>query len=495
MQQLAGGEEFSEHCGCEDDIAEGRAEAENAIWKFFPSDSKGKVGGHRKVMFTGNVAKAAKLPEYTSVKLSDLTDHQIKSVLAVIQKKGEETEPGLVDFLSYLREDQMVFLDGLEGEELQNALTAFAENMLAHEDTPDLVRHCVRSVAKKHGGDVARAFAICTASLQKSGHLEPGSAKLTAKGKEKEKEHKKDPDAGAKFADYEKMLKKARKKEDLDEAKQKVTQTNFGPKMGAPPKGLDWRARMAWAAGAEDPPEVRQARGQAWLDQLRKDAAKRATKKETVADRMRDLLSEAPKKPTYAQFHSDFMGALEKDGWSVKRDLKVPWAKSPDGKHKLWFKKQAVYHSRGDQDLGAARTLTYHDIRDYSPDQLKKMAMGGGGSVAQKLSAPAPKAPAPAAAPAHAPAPTKAPEAPAHQLTPDQYHAKHGQCPDGHHWDGKRCVKAGTEAVESPAVEVMRLSGVDRYPDRKLDRTERYFSGLSREYAGVARAHEGWRLK
>lgn len=84
---------------------------------------------------------------------------------------------------------------------------------------------------------------------------------------------------------------------------------------------------------------------------------------------------EEAKQKTYAQTFAEFMDALEKDGWTLKRSLKIPHATSPDGKHKLWFKTQAVYQSRGDQGFGDARTLTYNDLRKYDYAQFKKLAM------------------------------------------------------------------------------------------------------------------------
>lgn len=81
---------------------------------------------------------------------------------------------------------------------------------LLSEDTPDLVRHCVNAVVKKGGHDVNSAFAICVAQMQKSGFVEPGSLKLTAAGKGKEKEHETEPDEAKKLASYEKILAKAR---------------------------------------------------------------------------------------------------------------------------------------------------------------------------------------------------------------------------------------------------------------------------------------------
>ena len=78
--------------------------------------------------------------------------------------------------------------------------------------TPDLVRHCVAAVAAKDG-DTEKAFAICVSQLQKNGYLEPSTMKLTAAGREKEKEHEAEPDAAKKLASYEKILNAARKQE------------------------------------------------------------------------------------------------------------------------------------------------------------------------------------------------------------------------------------------------------------------------------------------
>ena len=59
---------------------------------------------------------------------------------------------------------------------------------------PLAVKHCVAKVAKKYGGDVDRAFAICIAAKNK------GDLKIRGK-------HKKDP---KKLKAYERLLKKAK---------------------------------------------------------------------------------------------------------------------------------------------------------------------------------------------------------------------------------------------------------------------------------------------
>lgn len=84
--------------------------------------------------------------------------------------------------------------------------------------TPTMLKHCVADVAGKHGGDTQRAFAICTASLQKAGELKPGSNVATKKGKAKGAKHAKEPGAEKKLADYEKALAASRKSESSEGA-------------------------------------------------------------------------------------------------------------------------------------------------------------------------------------------------------------------------------------------------------------------------------------
>lgn len=89
--------------------------------------------------------------------------------------------------------------------------TVDAEAVLLDEATPSLIKHCVRKVAKKYDGDTQRAFAICVAQMQQGGYLEPGSMKLTAKGKQRSSRHAQEPDAAKKVKGYELLLKKAKK--------------------------------------------------------------------------------------------------------------------------------------------------------------------------------------------------------------------------------------------------------------------------------------------
>lgn len=83
---------------------------------------------------------------------------------------------------------------------------------------PVVLTHCVAAVGKRLGGgkdNVSKAFAICTAGLQKSGILKKGSTELTAKGQEVERRHKEEPDKAHKDAEYEKIIqRKGPKKEE-----------------------------------------------------------------------------------------------------------------------------------------------------------------------------------------------------------------------------------------------------------------------------------------
>jgi len=86
------------------------------------------------------------------------------------------------------------------------------------EEAPELLRRCVADVAKGKGGnsDVRRAFAICTAGLQKSGRLKKDSNKPTNVGRTVSAKKYKASDAKSKHADYEKLLKANRKGQNED---------------------------------------------------------------------------------------------------------------------------------------------------------------------------------------------------------------------------------------------------------------------------------------
>lgn len=259
---------------------------------------------------------------------------------------------------------------------------------------------------------------------------------------------------------------------------------------------------------------------------------------EALLDSVRDI-AEAGKGKTYAQAQADIMAGLEKDGWAVKKtgpggSLKIPHATSPDGEHRLYFKAQAIYlhtdrdkYGKPQHDFGNARSLHLGDIRTGSYDDFGK-ALGHWTGQTTKGEPVKKAAPAPAGAAKSASAPAVAAPA-AHQLSPDQYHQKHGECPDGYHFDdsSKHCVKAKTEErkcvkcgghlgaqnpgnvcgsckllgkakkVKETVNESLRLAGIDRYPEHVVPSSQsvpRTLTGLVseiRKYATGA-AHSDW---
>lgn len=77
--------------------------------------------------------------------------------------------------------------------------------------TPVVLKRCVADVAQQYGGDTDKGFAICVASLQKSGRLKSGTVTPTSLGKEVSKEKSRESDNKGKVAEYEKLLKRAKK--------------------------------------------------------------------------------------------------------------------------------------------------------------------------------------------------------------------------------------------------------------------------------------------
>lgn len=82
--------------------------------------------------------------------------------------------------------------------------------------------------------------------------------------------------------------------------------------------------------------------------------------------RHRAYLSE--KKETFASAQLKILDILEKQGWKVKRGLKIPHATKGDVK--LWFKKQAIYASGSGQAMGSARSLTHIDPRKLADPRV-----------------------------------------------------------------------------------------------------------------------------
>ena len=76
--------------------------------------------------------------------------------------------------------------------------------------TSDLEKRCVSDVVKK-GKTVSQAYAICRASLQKSGRIEKGGMELTKLGKTISNVKSRKSDHKAKIKAWKKAIVKARK--------------------------------------------------------------------------------------------------------------------------------------------------------------------------------------------------------------------------------------------------------------------------------------------
>jgi hypothetical protein len=148
-------------------------------------------------------------PAHLNVPLSD--EDKKKLALLIKSKKTKKRDPMAQRKLDWRKED-FVTVRGLMGLHRLD------------EGTSELEKRCVYDVMRKAAkgpdgksvkGDrarLSRAFAICRASLQKSGRIEKGGMELTKLGgkisgpKARKKDHK------TKVAGYEKDLKAARKK-------------------------------------------------------------------------------------------------------------------------------------------------------------------------------------------------------------------------------------------------------------------------------------------
>lgn len=83
-----------------------------------------------------------------------------------------------------------------------------------------------------------------------------------------------------------------------------------------------------------------------------------------------------PKK-TYAQARQEILAYLKSIDWDISRPgLKIPYATSPDGTIRAWFKPQAVWFTESDtgkHQFSNARSLTYDfDYRGISPEDFVK---------------------------------------------------------------------------------------------------------------------------
>jgi hypothetical protein len=116
---------------------------------------------------------------------------------SLIKSNGKRLLPGLRPDLRHLNNNQLVNLSDL-----------FEERKKKH--TPVQLKRCVRAVAKKHDGDVSKAFAICTAQLQKGGYLKVGSQKPTKAGQRAGRSKAAERGHAGKVSDYEELLARAR---------------------------------------------------------------------------------------------------------------------------------------------------------------------------------------------------------------------------------------------------------------------------------------------
>ncbi len=68
---------------------------------------------------------------------------------------------------------------------------------------------------------------------------------------------------------------------------------------------------------------------------------------------------------TYAQAQREILAYLQANRWAVKPNLKIPYATSPDGETRIWFKPQGVWFTEGrHHEYKDARTVSYdQDIR------------------------------------------------------------------------------------------------------------------------------------
>jgi len=93
--------------------------------------------------------------------------------------------------------------------------------------------------------------------------------------------------------------------------------------------------------------------------------------------------SDKPK--TFEAARTRLLDHLESKGWKLSsRSLKIPYATSPNGEDRLWFKTRAVYktHSRGGSrgyghEFKDARSISYDtdDLKNMSPEDYLRQAI------------------------------------------------------------------------------------------------------------------------
>ena len=70
---------------------------------------------------------------------------------------------------------------------------------------------------------------------------------------------------------------------------------------------------------------------------------------------------------TFDQARAELFEHLAAQGWDVRATLKVPWAASPNGRVRLWFKAQSVHYTEGNAHSAGNAHSTGLDIRDMTP--------------------------------------------------------------------------------------------------------------------------------
>ena len=70
---------------------------------------------------------------------------------------------------------------------------------------------------------------------------------------------------------------------------------------------------------------------------------------------------------TFAEARKKVMDNLKADGWTVKENLKIPWAQKEDVR--LWFKPQAIWFTKTNHTLQNARSTGY-DVKEVAEESL-----------------------------------------------------------------------------------------------------------------------------
>lgn len=71
---------------------------------------------------------------------------------------------------------------------------------------------------------------------------------------------------------------------------------------------------------------------------------------------------------TYAEARANLINYLQNKEWTISKPLKIPYATSPNGRIRLWFKPQAIWYTLGKyHEFSSARSLHGPDIRSMSP--------------------------------------------------------------------------------------------------------------------------------